>query len=385
MLEARTACFVAAAFLGQVALFTACKSDAPASSDGGVGGSTPEAGGASGAAGGASGAAGRVGGGGGGGSGDGGAPSAGGRAPDADASTDGSPEAGLADAGKPPTCDAADKTDTDHDGVPDACDDDDDNDGFIDTEDPKPKDATEPGAFYTPEQILANEHVKAALAAALAAGHEVKTYTDHGAPPITGYYVKPEGEGKMAATGNGDNVGDGIVGLELRYTVSADDELASADIGYLNGALFGTGGLAAGALLRGKDNEFTIYDRHVVRCLEPGSDSAVYAIGITYAHLSTDDNFKGYWLLIRDLSISIATTGTLTDACAAEYAGDLETVGGWSESEVPRYIPTAVTDLQYMCVQGDAGYVPGESFVQKDGTRCLCDDTSSLVCGGDGG
>jgi len=189
----------------------------------------------------------------------------------------------------------------------------------------------------------------------------------------------------MVATGNGDNVDDGITGLELRFTVSPDDELASANIGYLNGALFGTGSTATGALLRGKDNDFTIYDRHVVHCPDAGSDHVVYAIGITCAHLSTDDGFKGYWLEIRDLSISIATTGTLTDSCAAKYAGNLETVGGWAESEVPRYIPTPVTELQYMCVEGAVGYVPTESFVRTDGTPCVCDDTSSIVCGGDGG
>jgi hypothetical protein len=381
--EVRTAVFVGVVFFGSVGWLTACQSDAPSGSDSGAGGASSDTGGASSDAssstGGASGGAG--------GSVDAGSPAAGGRGPEnTDASTDAaSRDAGSSDGGTRPTCSAPDKTDTDHDGLPDACDDDDDNDGFVDTDDPAPKDATKPGAFYTPEQILANQHVKDALAAALGAGHEVKTYTDRGASPISGYYVKPEGEGKMVATGNGDNVDDGITGLELRFTVSPDDELASANIGYLNGALFGTGETATGALLRGKDGEFTIYDRHVVRCLEPRSDHSVYTIGITYAHLSTDDNFKGYWLQIRHLSISIATTGTLTDACATEYAGNLETVGGWAESEVPRYIPTAVTDLKYMCLADGSGYVPGESIILSDGGRCRCDDTSSVVCGGDGG
>jgi hypothetical protein len=171
----------------------------------------------------------------------------------------------------------------------------------------------------------------------------------------------------------------------LEKVASPDDALASAHIGYLNGALFGTGATATGALLRGKDGAFTIYDRHVTRCLAPGSDHSIYAIGITSAHLSTDENFQGYWLQIRNLSVTVSTRGTLTSACAGQYAGDLETVDGWAESEVPRYVPTDVADLGFMCVVGTSGYVPEESFVQADGARCLCDDTSSVVCGADGG
>jgi hypothetical protein len=36
-------------------------------------------------------------------------------------------------------------------------------------------------------------------------------------------------------------------------------------------------------------------------------------------------------------------------------------------------------------VEGDTGFVPGESFDHPDGMRCLCDDTSSIVCSADGG
>ena len=333
------------------------------SGDGGHAGSTASAGGAAGhASGGASGF-------------DGGAP-------EADAASSGG-RGSLADGGGAPdsggpriVCTATDRTDSDKDGVPDACDDDDDNDGFVDGVDPAPKDATSPGTFYTPEQILANTHVQTALAAAKAAGHEIKTFTQHGAPAISGYYVKPEGEGKVVATGNGDNVDSGLVGEEIRVDVDSTDHISRAEQGYLNGALFGSGETATGAMLRGENNEFTIYDRRVVRCPEPNQDSAVYSVGITYAKLY--DN--GDWLLIRTLGVTIAVTGTVTSDCAMEYNGDTETVGGWFENEAPRYIPTPLSDLSYMCTDANVGYVPTESWVRKDGTECMCTLDVSVDC-----
>jgi hypothetical protein len=340
-----------------------------AASDGGHAGNTASAGGAAGHA--SGGASGRDGGG-----------------PERDAASSGG-NGSLRDGGAPEAdsgtrivCTATDRTDTDHDGIPDACDDDDDNDGFVDGDDPAPKDPTNPGTFYTPEQILANQHVQDALAAAKAAGHEVKAFTQHGAPAIAGYYVKPEGEGKIVASGNSANVDNGLSGLEIRVDVDSTDHLTLADVGFLNGSLFGVAGTETGALLRGENDEFTIYYRRVTRCPEPNQDSAVYSIGLTYAKLY--DN--GDWLTVRTLAVSVAVTGTVTANCAAEYTGNLETPGGWYESEAPRYVPTPLSDLSYMCTDDNVGYVPSENWARKDGTECTCTLDISVDCSGkDGG
>src|SRR5688572_7560382 len=60
--------------------------------------------------------------------------------------------------------------------------------------------------------LLAQPHVQDALAAAAAAGYPITTHTKRDPPPLTGYYLKPLGEGRFVASGNGANLSSGVLG-----------------------------------------------------------------------------------------------------------------------------------------------------------------------------
>ena len=73
-----------------------------------------------------------------------------------------------------------------------------DGDGFADAIDPAPNDASNPGDFSSPEAIMANAHVKTALAAASKAGFEVAVHTESEPPELAGYYLRRDREGAVA-------------------------------------------------------------------------------------------------------------------------------------------------------------------------------------------
>jgi hypothetical protein len=77
--------------------------------------------------------------------------------------------------------------------------------------------------------------------------------------------------------------------------------------------------------------------------------------------------------------VTIATHGTLTPDCAQVFQGGTEIVGGWGVQEAPRYESITVADLMYMCVDGNAGYVPTETWASEGGT-CTCTPDSTVSC-----
>jgi hypothetical protein len=227
-----------------------------------------------------------------------------------------------------------------------------------------------------PEVILKDPNVEAALAGAEAAGHPLFIHTEHGAPPISGYWSKPDGEGKFVATDDGTSIGFGVQGFEERITVDDSDLVDTASVSFDTGYITASS-IQHGLILRGSGNELTLYTRFHSVCPEAGSDFSNDGYSITSAKL---DASTGYLLFVRTLLVTSRTYGTPTPGCVDIFVGGTEKVGGWGVSEVPRYIPVTPADLLYMCVDENAGYVEAEEWTRKDGTPCTCASDYSVSC-----
>jgi hypothetical protein len=274
-----------------------------------------------------------------------------------------------------PSATSAD-ADTDDDGEPDPFDADDDGDGFLDADDPLPLDAAVPGNFSTPESILADERVRAALEAAAAKGFPLGMSTARTPPDISGYWLIPDGKGEFVATGNGVDVGGKRIGTELRRRV--DDELVSRVVGVsFDGSKETSYTIAAGNIVRGEGSSFTEYSRYKIVCNESGSDFAMFGIGLLSGSV---EQATGNLVDVRLLSVTVATTGMLTSACATRFSGDAEQVGGWSLAAIPAVEKRTVAQLEHLCVDGENAYAPTESWTSADGKRCSCGTDYAKVC-----
>ena len=272
--------------------------------------------------------------------------------------------------------------DSDGDGVLNACDNDDDDDGFLDEDDPDPTDAKNPGDFSTVDRILNDPRVRAALEASSAAGVTVPTHTEREPPALVGTYRSPEKTGTFVATGDNTEVGVKVVGQEARYgDLSPALEISSSSVSFADGAPISYA-IAEGNLLRGTGSEFTIYRRFKAVCTESNSNHSRWGIGITSATVDA----QGNWDDVLVLNVTIASSGTLTSACASRTAGNGEVVGGWSVARTPTHLKVAVSELEYMCVAGLNAYAPTESWSAEDGGSCRCTEAYAISCaGGDGG
>ncbi len=284
--------------------------------------------------------------------------------------------AGAAPSDNCPDDPSADQTDTDGDGKGDACDDDDDNDGFIDEDDPSPKDPKVPGDFSTPEKILADPRVTAAIAALKDAGYDLKTHTETSPPDITGYYRKESGSGSFVANSGGGGVGQTIVGLEF-HEVQHDD-------GHLDGYTVAFSGDAAtsysierSTTIRGTGSEYTTYSTSRGVCTESSSNYTLFAISITSASV---EPATGNLLDQLSLGVTIGTLGELTSACAERYNGNVENVGEWTASQVNLQQRVQPSDLEYMCVDADAAYVPTQTWTESGGKACECTSAYAKSC-----
>lgn len=275
-----------------------------------------------------------------------------------------------------PDVDDPDQTDTDGDGEGDLCDDDDDGDGFIDGDDPAPLDPDIPGDFSTPEAILSDGRIQEALERAREAGVDIVAHTEREAPDVAGLYQREDGGGEFVASGNGEDLFRGIVGSEWRLSVPDDDHVETVSVSFSLADPISYS-LAESQLLRGKDVEFTIYERSKRVCTESDSNHARWGIGITSATL---DAATGDWLDLKSLSVTVATEGILTNACEDRAAGDTATEGGWAVSVTPRVKKMNVEDLEYLCVDEAKAYAPTETWSRSDGTACECTTDYEVAC-----
>jgi hypothetical protein len=273
---------------------------------------------------------------------------------------------------------SSDQTDTDGDGKGDVCDDDDDDDGFLDDDDPSPKDPKVPGDFSTPEKILADAHVTKALAALKDAGYDLKTHTETSPPDISGYYRKAEYEGSFVANSGGGGVGRAIAGEEFHEVQTADGRYDSYSLSFSGSQPTGFG-VGRSRIVRGTGNEFTIYSTARGVCTENTSNYTLFSIGITSGSV---DAATGDWVNVLGIGVTIGTTGELTDACASRYDGLVENAGEWAATEEDRDEKVAASELEYMCVDGDAAYVPTQTWSGTGGKACECTTDYAVSCSG---
>jgi hypothetical protein len=225
--------------------------------------------------------------------------------------------------------------------------------------------------------LLARPHVQDALAAAAAAGYPITTETNPNPPPIAGYYLKPLREGRFVASGNGANLTSGVAGNELRVTVHGDASVTEASVSFDDSGPFSSL-VTSGLLLRGTNSDFTTYQSHTIACPIQGSDLVVEGVNIRSGRFVAANSD---WELVRQINITVATSGTRTAGCDQIFTGDTEVPGGWIVAETPRYQRITVPDLEYMCVDDNAGYVAGEDWTRADTTQCSCSSYFLVECG----
>jgi hypothetical protein len=285
-------------------------------------------------------------------------------------------EAGAAPSDNCPGSAEPDQTDTDDDGQGDVCDADDDDDGFNDDDDPEPKNPAVPGDYSTPEKVLANPKIQEALKALHDAGFDLPTHTETTPPDVSGYLRKEDGDGEFVANSGGGGVGQSIVGHEKRVELNDDATLDSYEVSFADDEPTAYG-IRRGQLLRGTGNEFTIYSASRTVCTEGGADFATYSLGITSGTL---DAATGNWKDVLALHVTVATSGTRTSTCANRFNGETENVDAWTASSIPLVSEVEPATLEYLCVEGDAGYAPTETWTGAAGKACECTAEYAVSC-----
>lgn len=272
--------------------------------------------------------------------------------------------------------DNPDQLDTDSDGAGDACDLDDDGDGFADANDPAPLDASIPGDFSTPEAILDDPMVQAAIAGAEAANLPIKTETALNPPNLAGFFNRMDGVGSIPVNSSNFDQGRPLTGSESRIEQFDSNTINVANVQYTNfqPVFFG---FNKGSLIRGEGNNYTTYNRYSGTCTEGGSDYTTFGVSITSATVNpTNGNIEN----LRSLFTTIDTAGELTQVCADRLTGETEFIGEWGITEVPLAEKVQNSSLIYMCVDEDSAYAPTEIWTDSDGMSCSCTTDYQISC-----
>jgi hypothetical protein len=246
--------------------------------------------------------------------------------------------------------------DTDEDDVADPCDDDDDDDGYVDGDDVAPLDPRVPGGLVAPGTIVNDACVKDVLAELESRSMTMLIHRGQFPPPQTGYYVRGSGQGEILAANDGAAVGATTTGMEARVESKSVTRFDSAVVDFAGGTPTGS---ASGhnAHVRGRGRDFTHYG---------GSGGFALLFSATRS-----DN--GSWLDGRYLSILLPTSGMPHTECPVG-------AGRYRFSTAPLTAKVEPAELDYMCVDEDAGYVPKEFWMRSDGAECACTSNYLVSC-----
>ena len=266
--------------------------------------------------------------------------------------------------------------DTDLDGKGDACDADDDGDGFNDDADPQPLDSTIPGDFSTPEVILKNPLIIQALKEAETQNAVIRTEKGANPPNLTGYYSEAPDHGVVIATSNGKAVGLRLVGSETRSNIRPDNFIDRATVDFTDSTPVAYK-IGTGSIIRGEDNQYTIYSRGKHTCTEAGSDFDLYYVTITSGEYdeSTGDSINN-----TVLWVTIDAVGELTTACANRIVANNEYPDNWAVMSYDFSKRSEPAELLYMCVDDNKAYVPTETWERSGGSSCSCTEDYQVSC-----
>ena len=267
--------------------------------------------------------------------------------------------------------------DTDNDSKGNVCDSDDDNDGFNDNDDPAPLDPSIPGDFSTPEAIMQHSLIRKAFEEVENKGFDIPTKQALTPPNLTGYYLLDDSHGTFLATSNNTDVGKSLIGSEIKFLSEPNNHISSTNVFFDNTQPLGYT-LEKGSLIRGENNQFTIYSRGKSTCTENGADYKMYFVKVSTAELDTN---SGNILNTKNLSVTVATEGNLTTTCANRWAGEGELKGGWTlyTSDLKKRIRD-INDFNHMCVDDNNAYIPTEIWTNNSGKSCTCTKEYKVSC-----
>jgi hypothetical protein len=264
-------------------------------------------------------------------------------------------DAGAGGAAPDPCLDASD---SDEDGVTDPCDDDDDDDGYLDVDDLAPLDPFAPGGVVAPGTIINDACVKDVLAELESLSMTMPIHRERFPPEMDGYYVRPAGQGVILAANDGAAIGATTVGMEARVKLVGVDRFDAAVIDFWNGQPTAYA-IGSGGWVRGRGVDFTHY---------AGSGGLV----ILY---SASRGASGSWLDGFYLSILLPTSGLPHVECptgAGKYR--------FSSASLTSKVKPA--ELEFMCVDQNAAFVPTEDWPTGANGRCECTTDYKISCDG---
>lgn len=266
--------------------------------------------------------------------------------------------------------------DNDDDGISDACDDDIDGDGFVNSNDPDANNAGVPGDFSTVAAILADPRVTEALAELNGADPFFLPSTQTTPPNVSGYYRKADNAGSFTRTSNNTEIGRPVIGLEHADVVRPGNLLDSKVAGFTSNTVV-TNTVSTGQFLRGSGTQFTVYSHDTTLCTINGASHRTFAIRITRGVVDTQ---TGDITFVASFSVTVATTGTLTTECAALRVGETENVDGWAYWTAPLDESITEQELLYLCVDNSVAYLPNETWVRSNGSHCICSAGPTITC-----
>lgn len=176
--------------------------------------------------------------------------------------------------------------------------------------------------FDSPEALLSDETVKAALAAVQVKYPDFVPDLADSPPDLTGSFVRTENTGAELASSDGSDVGRALAGAAWRNTLACTGVLESVGLSTIGGVEVLSS--RSRAYVRGSASKYSVFSVAHATCTEQGSnfqyDAAAIEVGTFAASKATG----------RSLIVTLATSGTLTSACAGRLIGKTEVAGEWA-------------------------------------------------------
>ncbi len=181
------------------------------------------------------------------------------------------------------------------------------------------------GNFDSPQVILDNPTVAAALTAvqALSAGSSFQPSLLENPPDVSGRITVAANSGSTLATSSKTDVGRVLAGYTSDVSVVCPGVLQSNAITTVNGTQVISS--TSRSYVRGSGLSYTTYAVVNAVCTEQGSSFNYEVATIEIGTL----NAAGTSISFQALNVTLATSGTLTTACANRLIGSLETQGSW--------------------------------------------------------